>query len=97
MDSLLDIMDVEDNDDGGNDYDIGFREFARVMTAADLFRMRALGERPPVPVGSIVDEREQQRQEALKCLRPGVTQDDLRKAQEQIKVGSPAYEPCSAA
>ena len=55
--SLLDIMDVQDNDDGGGDYDIGFREFARVMTAADLFKMRALAERPKRGA-TIVDEQE---------------------------------------
>ena len=42
LDSLLDIIDVEDDDDGEDDHDIGFREFARVMTAADVFKMKAL-------------------------------------------------------
>ena len=69
LDSLLDIIDVEDDDDGEDDHDIGFREFARVMTAADVFKMKALA---PRPTATHLDEREQARQEALQYLRPGV-------------------------
>ena len=79
LDSLLDIIDVEDDDDGEDDHDIGFREFARVMTAADVFKMKALA---PRPTATHLDEREQARQEALQYLRPGV-------------LVSPACEPAS--
>ena len=68
--------------DGGDDHDIGFREFARVMTAADLFKMKAL---QPRPKSTVVDEREQARRDALEHLRPGVMQEELRKIHEQVR------------
>jgi len=82
LDSLLDIIDVEDDDDGGDDHDIGFREFARVMTAADLFKMKALA---PRPTSTTVDVREKARRDALQHLRPGVMQEELRKLHEQVR------------
>jgi len=82
LDSLIDIIDVEDNDDGDDDNDIGFREFARVMTAADFFKMKALA---PRPTSHVMDERERLRVEALEHMRPGVTADSLRKFHEQVK------------
>lgn len=84
LDTLLDIIDAEDNDDGGDDHDIGFKEFARVMTAADVFKMAALAPKPQEH-NPIVEAREKARREALKYLRPGVSQEELRKFQEQVK------------
>jgi len=83
LDSLLDIIDVEDNDDGGEDHDIGFREFARVMGAADVFKMRAL--HPEVKASKTQVKMENTRQANLGNLRPGVTQEEMRKAQSTIK------------
>lgn len=82
MDTLLDIIDIEDNDDGGDDHDIGFREFARVMGAADVFKMRALAPRPD---SKKAVANENLRMEALGHLRLGVTQEEMRKAQTTIK------------
>ena len=84
LDTLLDIIDAEDNDDGGDGHDIGFKEFSRVMQAADVFKMAALGPRPS-EVNPVLMEKEKQRKEALKHLRPGVSQEELRKFQEQVK------------
>lgn len=82
LDTLLDIIDIEDNDDGGDDHDIGFREFARVMGAADVFKMRALAPRPD---SKKAVANENLRMEALGHLRLGVTQEEMRKAQTTIK------------
>ena len=87
LDTLLDIIDAEDNDDGGNDHDIGFKEFARVMQASDVFKMSALAPRPQ-EVNPMLSAREEARKAALKYLRPGVSQEELRKFQEQVTGGS---------
>jgi hypothetical protein len=55
---------------------------ARVMTAADVFKMKALAKRP---TSVVLDDKEKARQEALECLRPGVGQEELRKFHEQVK------------
>ena len=70
--------------DGGNDHDIGFKEFARVMQAADVFKMGALAPRPQ-DSNPLMEAREASRKAALKYLRPGVSQEELRKFQEQVK------------
>jgi Ca2+-binding EF-hand superfamily protein len=83
LDSLMDIIDVEDDDDGDEDHDIAFREFARVMQAADVFKMGVLEPRPDQSKRDLA--RQTARQEALEHLRPGVTCDELRKYQELVK------------
>lgn len=54
------------------------------MQAADVFKMAALGPRPS-DVNPAMAAKERARKEALKHLRPGVSQEELRKYQEQVK------------
>ena len=86
LDSLLDIIDVEDDsDDPGadpNEHDIGFREFARVFCAADLFKLKALA---PRPTNAAMDAREKAKAAAMEHLRPGVLAEELRKFHEQVR------------
>ena len=81
LDSLIDLMDVEndvEDDDDAGPTDIGFREFARVFQAADILHLKAMApsKRPKLSVAKAV---------ALARLPPGVRAADVRQAQTALK------------
>ncbi len=55
VEELINLMDVD------GDGTIIYKEFARVVTAPDLFNMEDLKERPPTPKAHKVSKREKRR------------------------------------